>query len=120
MFRSIRTIFTLDGGTGRRRLAAAPAQAQSPQQTLVNSSNTTLSNFLRDPDMSPGAGQHRPRKGSADRAVHARAGFIFGGSGGRAVLIARDQASGSAVGPAFYTMATAAWAFRPVCPCPKT
>jgi hypothetical protein len=30
---------------------AAPAQAQGSQQNLVNSANTTLNNFLRDPDM---------------------------------------------------------------------
>ena len=33
-------------------LLAAPAQAQSDQQKLVNEASTTLSNFLRDPDMS--------------------------------------------------------------------
>src|SRR5262245_57843061 len=32
-------------------MIAAPAQAQSDQQKLVNNSMTTLSNFLRDPDM---------------------------------------------------------------------
>ncbi len=42
----------------------------------------------------------------------AKAGFIFGGSGGRAVLLARDQATGKWAGPAFYTMATASVGFQ--------
>ena len=31
--------------------AAAPAHAQGDQQVLVNQSTTTLSNFMRDPEM---------------------------------------------------------------------
>jgi lipid-binding SYLF domain-containing protein len=41
-----------------------------------------------------------------------KAGFIFGGSGGRAVVLARDPKSGKWVGPAFYTMATASVGFQ--------
>ena len=36
-----------------------------------------------------------------------RGGFIFGGSGGDAVLLARDTQSGRWAGPAFYTRGTA-------------
>ncbi len=42
----------------------------------------------------------------------AKAGFIFGGSGGRAVLLARDPATGKWAGPVFYTMATASVGFQ--------
>ncbi len=42
---------------------AAPAQAQSDQQKLVNESSKTLSNFLRDPGHDLAAEQHRPRQG---------------------------------------------------------
>ena len=42
----------------------------------------------------------------------AKAGFIFGGSGGRAVVLARDPKTGKWVGPAFYTMATASVGFQ--------
>ena len=41
-----------------------------------------------------------------------KAGFIFGGSGGRAVLVAKDPKSGKWVGPAFYTLATASVGFQ--------
>jgi lipid-binding SYLF domain-containing protein len=41
-----------------------------------------------------------------------KAGFIFGGSGGRALVLAHDAKSGKWVGPAFYTMATASVGFQ--------
>src|SRR2546430_15261558 len=41
-----------------------------------------------------------------------KAGFILGGSGGRAVVVARDAKSGKWVGPAFYTVATASVGFQ--------
>ena len=40
-----------------------------------------------------------------------KAGFIFGGSGGRAVVLARGS-NGRWVGPAFYTVATASVGFQ--------
>jgi lipid-binding SYLF domain-containing protein len=42
----------------------------------------------------------------------AKAGFIFGGSGGRAVVIAHDAKTGKWVGPAFYALATASVGFQ--------
>jgi len=93
--------------------AFAPAAlAQSEQQTVVDQSGTTFSNFLRDPDMS----WFQQNVGRAKAVLIApeivKAGFIFGGSGGRAVLIAKDQKSGKWVGPAFYTLATASVGFQ--------
>ena len=41
-----------------------------------------------------------------------KAGFIFGGSGGRALVVARDPKTGKWVGPAFYTLATASVGFQ--------
>jgi lipid-binding SYLF domain-containing protein len=41
-----------------------------------------------------------------------KAGFIFGGSGGRALVVARDPTTGGWVGPAFYAMATASVGFQ--------
>ena len=41
-----------------------------------------------------------------------KAGFIFGGSGGRALVVARDPQSGKWMGPAFYAMATASVGFQ--------
>src|SRR5436305_13551565 len=41
-----------------------------------------------------------------------KAGFIFGGSGGRAVLVVRNAQTGKWSGPAFYTLATASVGFQ--------
>ena len=41
-----------------------------------------------------------------------KAGFIFGGSGGRAIVVAKDPKTGKWVGPAFYAMATASVGFQ--------
>jgi len=88
------------------------ALAQSEQQTLVDSADRTLSNFLRDPDMT----WLQQNIGRAKAVMIApqvvKAGFIFGGSGGRSVMLARDAKTGKWAGPAFYTLATASVGFQ--------
>ena len=90
----------------------AAAQAQSEQQKLVDASDATLSNFMRDPEMK-GLQQniHRAKAVLISPEI-VKAGFIIGGSGGRGVLVARDGGSGKWVGPAFYTLATASIGFQ--------
>jgi SH3 domain-containing YSC84-like protein 1 len=88
------------------------ALAQTEQQNLVNSAATTLSNFLRDPDMTWLQQNIGRAKAVMIAPQVAKAGFIFGGSGGRAVVLARDAKTGKWVGPAFYTMATASVGFQ--------
>ena len=88
------------------------ALAQGEQQKLVDRADKTLSNFLRDPDMT----WLQQNIGRAKAVMVApevvKAGFIFGGSGGRAVTLARDEKSGKWAGPAFYTLATASVGFQ--------
>jgi lipid-binding SYLF domain-containing protein len=90
-------------------VAPASAQTTNPQK-LVADAQTTLNNFLRDP----------AQTWIHDNIGRARAllivpqivkvGFIFGGSGGQGVLVARN---GNAwVGPAFYDLATASVGFQ--------
>jgi lipid-binding SYLF domain-containing protein len=88
------------------------ALGQTEQQTLVNSADTSLSNFLRDPDMTWLQQNIGRAKAVMIAPQVAKAGFIFGGSGGRAVVLARDAKTGKWVGPAFYTMATASVGFQ--------
>ncbi len=92
--------------------AAGMALAQSDQQALVNKADKTLSNFLRDPDMTWLQQHLREAKGVIIAPEVLKAGFIFGGSGGRAVLLARDPKTGRWAGPAFYTLATASVGFQ--------
>lgn len=86
--------------------------AQSEQQQLVDSAQKTLDNFLRDPQMSWLQKNLGRAKGVLIAPQVVKAGFIFGGSGGRAVLLARDSASGKWRGPVFYTMATGSVGFQ--------
>jgi SH3 domain-containing YSC84-like protein 1 len=104
--------------TGITLLAAASAtlfstaaQAQSEQQQLVNSAETTLSNFLRDPQMTWLQKNIGKAKGVLIAPEVVKAGFIFGGSGGRGVLIGRGS-DGKWHGPVFYTLATASVGFQ--------
>lgn len=91
-------------------LQAGAANAQSDQQKLVNSADTTLNNFMRDPDMTWLQQNIGRAKAVLISPEIVKAGFIFGGSGGRAVLIAHE--GGKWRGPAFYTMSTASVGFQ--------
>ena len=91
---------------------SGPTWAQSEQQDLVNAAETTFSNFTRDPDMT----WFQRHVGSAKAVLIApqvvKAGWIFGGAGGRAVLLARNGQTGRWEGPAFYNLATASVGFQ--------
>ncbi len=91
----------------------APAQAApSEEQALVNQSEATFAHFMRDPDMT-WLQQH---VGAAKAVIVApevvKAGYIFGGSGGRATVWARNNATGRWVGPAFYNLGAASVGFQ--------
>jgi lipid-binding SYLF domain-containing protein len=88
------------------------ALAQSDQQKLVNKAEVTFNNFLRDPDMTWLQQNLSRAKAVMISPELVKAGFIFGGSGGRAVVLARDAKSGKWLGPAFYSMATASVGFQ--------
>jgi lipid-binding SYLF domain-containing protein len=91
---------------------APSALAQPDPQAAVNAAEASLTNFLRDPDM-----DWLQRNFSRAKAVLispeiVKAGFIFGGSGGRGVVLARDPKTGKWMGPAFYNLATASVGFQ--------
>ena len=93
-------------------LAGCATQSVSPAEPerLVADAQTTLSNFIRDPDQTwihDNLGRARALL-IVPQVV--RAGFIFGGSGGRGVLVARDGRAWA--GPAFYNLATASVGFQ--------
>jgi len=89
---------------------ATQAVSSAEPERLVADAQTTLSNFIRDPDQTwiqDNLGRARALL-IAPQVV--RAGFIFGGSGGRGVLVARDGRAWA--GPAFYNLATASVGFQ--------
>jgi lipid-binding SYLF domain-containing protein len=93
-------------------LGGCATQTVSPAEPerLVADAQTTLSNFIRDPDQT----WIQDNLGRARAILIApqvvRAGFIFGGSGGRGILVARDGRAWA--GPAFYNLATASVGFQ--------
>jgi lipid-binding SYLF domain-containing protein len=91
---------------------ASIAVAQADQRNLVTDATATLANFLNDPDMTWLQRNLKEAKAVVVAPQIAKAGFILGGSGGRAVVVARDAKSGKWVGPAFYTLATASIGFQ--------
>ena len=94
-------------------LAVSPAAfAQADQQKLVGDAETTLSNFVRDPEMKWLQQNLHRAKALIIAPEILKAGFIFGGSGGRAIVVARDPKSGKWAGPVFYAMATASVGFQ--------
>jgi len=87
--------------------AAVDATAQSAQpQQLVDRAAATLQTFLRDPDMVWLRANIATARGVLVAPDVVKAGFIIGGSGGRAVLIVREPSRNEWRGPAFYTLAT--------------
>lgn len=91
-------------------VTAAPAYAQSEQQKLVDECLTTWNNFQADPNLTWFKEHDQDAVGFLIAAKVVKAGFIFGGSGGRAVLIAKGDKGWA--GPAFYTMGTASVGFQ--------
>src|ERR1700687_2931572 len=74
--------------------SAAAALAPSEHQTLVNAADATFQKFMRDADMAWLQQNIGRAKGVLIAPEVVKAGFIFGGSGGRAVLGARDPQYG--------------------------
>ena len=93
-------------------LAGCATQAVSPAEPerLVADAQTTLSNFIRDPDQTWIQDNLNRARALLIAPQVVRAGFIFGGSGGRGVLVARDGRAWT--GPAFYDLATASVGFQ--------
>jgi lipid-binding SYLF domain-containing protein len=87
-------------------LANVAVAANEPDQ-LVNKAQTAFREIQNDPNMQ----WLRDNLGRAKAVMIApemrKAAFVVGGSGGRAVLLARDPNTGEWSGPAFYTIANA-------------
>src|SRR5438105_3325054 len=79
--------------------ASGAVLAQTEQQKVVDLADTTLNNFLRDPQMTWLQSHIGQARGVLIASNVVKAGFILGGSGGRAVLIVRDDKTGKWRGP---------------------
>ena len=94
------------GLIGWLALANVAAAANEPDE-LVSKAEASFRDFQNDPNMQ----WLRDNLGRAKAVMIApemrKAAFVVGGSGGRAVLLARDPNTGEWSGPAFYTIANA-------------
>ena len=88
-------------------LLISPAASSRP----VNDADMTLSNFLRDPEMTWFRDNLPSARGVLIVPTFLRAGFIFGGAGGNGVLLVRDNARNWSY-PAFYTVASGSVGFQ--------
>lgn len=84
--------------------------ASAEADKLVADAQKTFDNFLRDPDQTWVQQNLDRAKAVLIAPQIVKAGFIFGGSGGRAVLVAKDGRTW--YGPAFYDLATASVGFQ--------
>jgi lipid-binding SYLF domain-containing protein len=91
-------------------LFTSAALAQGDQQKLVVEAESRC-RTSRDRTC-PGCSRTSRSKALIIAPEIVKAGFIFGGSGGRALVVVRDPASGKWVGPAFYIMATGSVGFQ--------
>ncbi len=90
---------------------AAPKAAVSEQQELVDESRVAFGHFRDDPSLTWFREHERQALGFLIVSKAVRVGFVFGGSGGRAVLVAKGDA-GEWNGPSFYTVGTASVGFQ--------
>jgi SH3 domain-containing YSC84-like protein 1 len=86
--------------------------AQADQRKLVSTATLTLSGFLNDPDMPWLRNNFKRAKAVLIAPQITRAGFIIGGSGGRALVLARNPKTGKWSGPAFYVLVTGSVGFQ--------
>jgi SH3 domain-containing YSC84-like protein 1 len=85
---------------------ASPDTTKSTGDQL-SAAERALANFQTDPEMQWFRDNVKRARGVVIAPGITRAGFIFGGSGGNALLLARDAKTGAWAGPAFYNMSTA-------------
>ena len=90
--------------------ASTGGPAPEEPQKLVSDAQVAFTHFLRDPDQTWVHDNLGRAKAVLIAPQIVKAGFIFGGSGGRAVLVGREGQAWA--GPAFYDLATASVGFQ--------
>jgi lipid-binding SYLF domain-containing protein len=111
-FPTRRMALTLAVAAGVTMAMGAPAAAKvSDQQKLVDDSTATLKEFLNDKQMTWLNANIGKSKAVIIAPSIVKAGFIFGGSGGQGVVLARGK-DGKWSAPAFYKLGTASVGFQ--------
>jgi lipid-binding SYLF domain-containing protein len=85
-------------------VTVSDATAATKQQVLVDQSQITVNNFVSDPNMEWLVNNVQNAKAVLIVPSMIKGGFFLGGSGGRGVLLVRDEKTGKWHGPGFYTL----------------
>jgi lipid-binding SYLF domain-containing protein len=91
--------------------ASTPPESSGDPAALVSGADATLTNFLRDPEMTWFRDNLPSARGVLIVPTFVRAGFIFGGAGGNGVLMVHDDSRDWSY-PAFYTVASGSVGFQ--------
>jgi lipid-binding SYLF domain-containing protein len=92
--------------------ALATAADDAEEQGLVDNALITFNHFLDDPDMAYLKKHLKDSRGLIIIPSLIKAGFVFGGSGGHGILLARDEQTGEWSEPAFYTIGSVSWGLQ--------
>ena len=95
---------------GMTACSSMQSASELEAERLASWARVTLITFLRDPDQTWIQQNLNRAQGVLIAPQIVRAGFIVGGSGGRAVLVARDGSTWA--GPAYYDLITASVGFQ--------
>jgi lipid-binding SYLF domain-containing protein len=92
--------------------AQAAANDKADAEKTVNGAVTVLRNFAADPDMTWYREHIHKAKAVLIIPNLLKAGFIFGGSGGHGVVLARDDKANVWRGPSFATAGSVSWGLQ--------
>jgi SH3 domain-containing YSC84-like protein 1 len=95
---------SLGGALAAACLSASVGFAGDPLQELVSDARSAVMDFTSDPAMDWFRDHVKNAKGVLVIPRLLKGGFIFGGSGGSGVLLARDPGTGAWSYPAFFTL----------------
>ena len=95
-------------------ISAVPAGAEEDlkPQILVDQALLTLNNFVKEREMEWFKNHLKDSKGIFIVPQLLKAGFIFGGSGGRGVVLIRDPKTGQWSQPAFYSIGSVSFGLQ--------
>lgn len=91
---------------------ATTPDTRSRTEQEVRDAQATLANFQNDPEMRWFRDHMKDARALIISPRITRAGFVFGGSGGRAMVLARDGKSARWIGPAFYNLGAGSVGFQ--------
>jgi len=90
----------------------ASANDKAEAEKTVNGAVTVLKNFAADPNMTWYREHVVKAKAVLIIPTLVKAGFIFGGSGGTGVVLARDEKTNTWNGPSFATAGSVSWGLQ--------